>query len=216
MTTIARTTTRSAPNPLARLARPFGARTWLRTLHLLADMPIGIIASTTALTVASLSVGLALTLVGVPLLVLTLVVARQYGRFERARVRALLGVALPAPASGAGGLAPRRWLRELRDLTGWKALLHALVALPLGVATSTVVLVGWVTAVALLAVPVSLPWLPDSSHIGPLQLATPLGALAAFVTGVVLTAAMPGIVRVLAAVDVAIARLLLAGDSSVR
>jgi hypothetical protein len=214
MTALTTTTTRGVQNPLARLARPFGARTWLRTLHLLADMPIGIIASTTAVIVIALSAGLALTLVGVPLLVLTLVVARQYGRFERARVRVLLAVELAAPAPGGGGLAPRSWLRELRDVTGWKALLHALVALPLGVATGTVVLVGWVTALALLAVPVSLPWLPDSSHVGPLRLDTPLGALAAFVTGVVLTAAMPAIVRVLAAVDAAIARLLLASDSS--
>jgi hypothetical protein len=214
MTTIATTSTSGVPNALARLARPFGARTWLRTLHLLADMPIGIIASTTAVTVSSLSVGLALTLVGVPLLVLTLVVARYYARFERARVRVLLRVELPAPAPRGGGLAPRRWLRELRDLTGWKALLHALVALPLGVATSTAVLVGWTTAVALLAVPVSLPWLPDSSHVGPLQLATPLGALSAFAAGVVLTAAMPGLVRALAAVDTTVARLLLASSTS--
>lgn len=55
---------------------------------------------------------------------------------------------------------------------------------------------------------------PASSYVGQLQLGTPLGAFTAFVTGVVLTAAMPGIVRALAAVDAAIARLLLAGDSS--
>ena len=199
-----------AARAVARIARPFGARTWLRTLHLLADLLVGVVAFTVATTATALSAGLAITLVGVPLLVLTLVVARYYGRFERARARVLLGVELPSPAPRGGGLAPRRWLEELRDPSGWKALVHALVALPVGVLTSTVVLTGWSTALTLLAVPVSLPWLPVSSHVGSLQLGTPAGVGAAFAAGVLLTAAMPVVVRALAALDAAIARLLLA------
>jgi fermentation-respiration switch protein FrsA (DUF1100 family) len=62
-------------------------------------------------------------------------------------------------------------------------------------------------ALALLAVPVSLPWLPG---VGSLQLATPVGAVAAFVAGVLLTAAMPVVVRALAALGAAIARPLVA------
>ena len=210
MTTLETTAPAPGRTVAVRLASAFGTRTWLRTLHLLADLPVGVAAFTVAATAVSLSAGLALTLVGVPLLVLTLVAARCYGRFERARTRVLLGVALPSPAPRGGGLAPRRWLKELGDPSGWKALVHALVALPVGVVTSTAVLTGWSTALALLAVPVSLPWLPGSSHLGSLQLGTPAGAMAAFAAGVLLTAAMPVVVRALAALDAAVARLLLA------
>src|SRR4051794_21019012 len=208
MTTFDTTAPVAGPTVAARLARPFGARTWLRTIHLLADLPIGVLAFGVAVTAVALSAGLVLTLVGVPLLVLTLVAARSYGRFERARIRVLLGVVVPSPAPRGGGLSPRRWLKELGDPTGWKALVHALVALPVGVVTSTVVLAGWSTALALLAVPVSLPWLPASSGVGSLQLGTPVAAVTAFAAGVLLTAAMPVVVRALAALDAAVARLL--------
>ena len=192
-----------------RVAASFGPRTWLRTVHLLADLPIGTAAFTVASTALSLSAGLAITLVGLPLLVLTLVGARQYARLERARVRVLLGVPVPAPAPRSGGLAPRSWVAELRNPAGWKALVHALLALPVGVVTFTVVVTGWVTAFALLATPVAAPWLPGDSRIGSLHLNTPAGAVAAFVTGVLLAGLMPLVVRCLAAVDAALARLLL-------
>ncbi len=187
----------------------YGSRTWLRTVHLLADLAIGVVAFTLATTALSLSVGLAITLVGLPLLVVTLVGARQYARFERARVRLLLGVQVPAPSSRDGGLAPHRWLAELRNPAGWKALVHALLLLPVGVVTFTVVMTGWVTAFALLATPVAAPWLPGDSRLGSHSLDTPLGALAAFAAGAVLARGMPYVVRGLAALDVALARVLL-------
>src|SRR5207245_2250319 len=93
MTTALTATADSPARAAARVLRNlYGSRTWLRTVHLLADLPIGAAAFTLATTALSLSAGLAITLVGLPLLVVTLVVARQYARFERARLRLLLGV----------------------------------------------------------------------------------------------------------------------------
>ena len=198
--------TRAAAGVLTTL---YGGPTWRRTLHLLADLPIGVAAFTLAATAVSLSAGLAVTLVGLPLLVLTLVGARQYARFERARVHVLLGVPVAAPAPGGGGVAPRRWIAELRTPAGWKALVHALLALPVGVASFTVVVSGWVTAFALLATPVAAPWLPGKSRIGSLYLDSPAGAAVAFVAGIVLAGLMPFVVRGLAALDAVLARLLL-------
>jgi hypothetical protein len=198
--------TRAAARAVTSL---YGGRTWLRTVHLLADLPIGVAAFTLASTAVSLSAGLAITLVGLPLLVLTLVGARQYARFERARVRVLLGVPVEAPAPRGGGLAPRQWVAELRTPAGWKALAHALIALPVGVVTFTAVVTGWVTAFALVVTPIAAPWLPGESRIGSLHLDSPAGAVAAFAAGVVLAVLMPLVVRGLAAMDAAIARLLL-------
>jgi hypothetical protein len=209
-TTLAAARTDSRTGPALRvLTTMYGGRTWMRTLHLLADLPIGVTAFTLASTAVSLSAGLAVTLVGLPLLVLTLVGARQYARFERGRVRMLLGVAVAAPAPSPGGLAPRRWLAELRTAAGWKALVHALLALPVGVLTFTAVVSGWVTAFALLATPVAAPWLPGGSRIGSLHLDSPAGAVVAFAAGAVLAVLMPLVVRGLAALDAALARLLL-------
>jgi hypothetical protein len=203
----------SAAHLAARLrAAHYGPRTWLRTLHLVADLPIGAVAFTLASTAGSLSAGLALTVVGLPLLVLTLVGARCYARFERGRVRMLLGVRVAPPESGRGGLAPRRWLAELPDGAGWKALAHALLALPVGALSFTVVVTGWVTAFALLGTPLAAPWLPEASRIGSVNIDTPAGAAGAFVAGAVLAGAMPLVVRGLTAVDTVLARLLLGGS----
>jgi hypothetical protein len=54
--------------------------TYRRSLHLLLDLPLGIVTFTVATTLLALSAGLAITLVGVPLLMLTLLAARLFGR----------------------------------------------------------------------------------------------------------------------------------------
>ena len=64
--------------------------------------------------------------------------------------------------------------------------MHALLLLPVGVVTFTVV-VTLATTFALLATPVAAPWLPGDSRLGSLSLDTPLGAaLAALAAGAVL------------------------------
>ena len=73
----------------------------------------------TALVVLlSLAAGLLVTLLGIPLLILTLLAARGIGHLERARARALLGVETPAPSGHRAGLWPR-----LRDAADWRATL---------------------------------------------------------------------------------------------
>jgi len=88
-----------------------------------------------------------ITLVGIPLLMVTLLAARLFGRLEQARARALLDVDLPEPA------APHGWRGWLADAASWRALGYALLLFPVSLVTGEVTLIGWSTAVAAIAFP---------------------------------------------------------------
>jgi integrase len=80
---------------------PFGfgdVGTYRRSIYLLADLVVGPTLFALGTSLLLLSAGFAVTLVGIPLLVVTLGLARAAGRFERARAASLLGVVvLPPP-----------------------------------------------------------------------------------------------------------------------
>src|SRR3954467_15498579 len=95
MTTFAANHSRLAPLPsLATMGRDF--------LYLVLGLPVGIAAFSFAVTAFALSAGLAITLVGLPLLVLTLLASRWIARLERERARLVVSepVATDRPLSG--------------------------------------------------------------------------------------------------------------------
>src|SRR4051812_11091000 len=111
--------------------------TYRMTAHLLLDLPIGIATFTIAVSLVSTSVALAITLIGLPLLAMTLVAAKWMARFERARARSLLGINVTEPASTSP-----RWWQRVTDPDGWRAVAYAIVMLPLGIVTSVTVVTG--------------------------------------------------------------------------
>ncbi|MFG3117034.1 sensor histidine kinase [Streptomyces sp. NPDC048197] len=135
----------SPPPPRA----PFDTVTWREIGHLLANLPLGIAAFVVLVVWLTLGTGLSVTVIGLPLLALGLKACRRYGRLERARARALLGVRVAEPSP----LRPRDkgffpWLRaSLADPVAWRHALFAFVRLPWSVLTFAVVLVslfvGW-------------------------------------------------------------------------
>src|SRR4051794_10615409 len=72
------------------------ARTWRESTALVVCLPLGIAWFTILVTGISVSAGLLITLIGIPLLVLTVAFGRVIGAVERAKARALLGADLPA------------------------------------------------------------------------------------------------------------------------
>ncbi|QTZ92631.1 sensor histidine kinase [Streptomyces auratus] len=122
---------------------------WREIAYLLANFPLGVAAFVVVLVWLTLGIGLSLTVVGLPLLATGLLVCRQYGRLERARAAALLGVRVAEPSR----LRPRErgffpWLWTcLKDPVAWRHALFAFVRLPWVLLTFTVVLVllvvGW-------------------------------------------------------------------------
>jgi signal transduction histidine kinase len=126
--------------PPARFA--YDTRTWQEIAHLLVNLPVALLGFTYT-TVALVGSGaLTLTVIGFPLLAATLIGARQLGKLERARARALLGVRIDEPSRlpyGPGsGVLQRMWT-ALKDPVGWRTVLYDFIRLPWGIVTFSVV-----------------------------------------------------------------------------
>ncbi|MFE2304062.1 sensor histidine kinase [Streptomyces sp. NPDC059445] len=118
--------------------------TWREIAHLLANLPASIIGFVYVVTMLATGAGLAVTVVGLPLLAAGLRGSRQLGKLERGRARRLLGLRIDEPSP----LPVRRtgffgWLwSSLKDPVGWRAVLYDLIRLPWGIATFAVTLVS--------------------------------------------------------------------------
>lgn len=201
--------------PLAGFAR---ARTWTASLHLLADLPLGIIWFTTVVTLLSLSAGLLVTLVGIPLLALTLLFSRVISVSDRHRARLLLGVTTADPFRPL--VADGSWWTRAKSLfsdpAGWKALVYGLLMLPWGVVTFTVTTVAWTVPLWLVTFP-AWGWAVAVRPItgDPLTGSAKSVVIAAgFVLGLVLLPFIPVVIRGLAAADAWLVRGLLGRDPS--
>ncbi|MFI9153726.1 sensor histidine kinase [Streptomyces sp. NPDC053367] len=131
------------PLPPPRLA--YDAHTWREIAHLLANFPMALLGFVYVTTVVFTSAFLTVTVIGFPLLAAGLMGARQLGKLERARARALLGVRVEEPSRlpmrGRGGFLQQLWMM-LKDPVGWRTLLYDFIRLPWGVLTFTLTLVS--------------------------------------------------------------------------
>lgn len=178
---------------------------------MLVDLVVGVVGFTFVVTGLSLGVGLLITLVGLPVLGLTLLGCRGGAWLELRRAR-LLGLHLPdpPPLDRTGSLF-RRLSRPLVDGVGWRAAVYFALMLPVGIVTFTVTLTVWSTALGLLTLPAWAWSLPHGGALfgdsyywnQPWQLA--LSALA----GAGLTLLAPWVVRGLAVADRGLVRGLL-------
>ncbi|WP_229816371.1 sensor histidine kinase [Streptomyces lucensis] len=127
--------------PPPRLA--YEAHTWKEIAHLLLNLPVAVFGFVYAITALVTGGTLTLTVIGLPLLALCLLGARQLGKLERARARRLLGVRVeeptPLPLARGGGPGERLWM-ALKDPVGWRTLLYDAIRLPWGVFTFCTVL----------------------------------------------------------------------------
>ena len=207
------------------LRAPFTVRTWTDSIHLVLNLPVGVIGF--VYTATCLAVGFSLTplcLIGLPLVALTLLGSRGLGVLERARAAALLDERVRAPAP----LRPRQrgfigWVKAgLTDSTGWRASLYLGLQLPWGILTFAVTTTLWASALGMATYPMTQPLYraadmpgamisgdgpngPDADHYvsgpGPVALTMALGVLLFFAT--------PWIVRGMANVDRVMVRGLL-------
>ncbi|SCF77371.1 sensor histidine kinase [Streptomyces sp. Ncost-T10-10d] len=120
--------------------------TWKEIAHLLANLPMTIAGFVCTVFMIGIGVGLAVTVIGLPLLAAGLHGARLIGRAERGRARAMLGVRIDEPSPMVlsrreQGFFPWLW-SSLADPVGWRAVLYSFVRLPWGVLTFAVTLVS--------------------------------------------------------------------------
>ena len=126
-------------NAFTRVVRRLGND----TQYVLVGFPLGIVTISLLMTGFSLGAGMLVTVVGLPILVATLFVARGFAVVERMRAASVLGVDLPHPAykaaaPGAGFF--RRMFRPMGDVQSWMDLLHGILRfIPSTIAFSFVV-----------------------------------------------------------------------------
>ena len=148
------------PDPAWRVAlRPLiTARGWTSLTHNLLGLPLGTAYFIWLVTGLATGLGLAITIIGIPLLTLVLAATRPLLMLERGLAHALLGSSLPPVA-----VAPRGegWFGRLKaywtDGTTWRGIGYLLARFPVGVATFTVAVTTYSVALWCLAAPLLAP-----------------------------------------------------------
>jgi Putative sensor len=186
------TTMHSEPAWRSLLRPLITTRGWTAVTHHLLGLPLGVAYFTWLVTGLSAGIGLAITLVGLPLLTLVLASVRPLLVLESELANALLGTRIPrsslAPAPRARG-----WFAKLKaywtDGPTWRGVLYLLGRFPVGTFTFTVAVGAYASALFLIAAPILAPidpielgiWQPDTWYEG-LAL-VPLGLVVLVISG---------------------------------
>lgn len=139
----------------AVLGVPFRLQTYRNLLYLVLSFPLGLAYFTFLSVGLSLGVGLAITVVGIPILLAVLAVSTGLAGVERKIATLLLGVEVESPGwvvTDSGSIT-ERCKRLVTDLGTWKALVYLGSKLVIGIAAFVSVMILLVTAVSMLAVP---------------------------------------------------------------
>ncbi|MFF5568392.1 sensor histidine kinase [Streptomyces sp. NPDC012623] len=196
------------------LRAPVEGRAWRELGYVLLSLPISTVLFAYAITMISLSAGLLVTFIGIPLLAVGLIGCRGFGALERARARELLRVevATPAPARGGkSGLMP--WIGAvLKSGASWRHLMYAVLHFPWAVFAFSVAVTFWSVGWALFLYPLWQWVFPENS--GPsgialfsdgqghqIYLDTPFDIAATSAVGLVFVLASPWLIRGLTTVD---------------
>lgn len=209
------------PGMLARALRaPFEARSWRETFHLLFNLPVGIATFTIMVTGFATGFGMLITLVGIPILFLTMYLSRWMASVERARSRLFLDTDV-RPAYRPDPPRDTWWrvhVSRISDPATWIEVGYHLFMLPFGIVTFSVTVALWSTAIGMVTAPLWAWASPDQRiwidvpdrgwviHAGPLELT--LVALG----GLVLLFVTPWVVRAMAAGNRAVVRGMLGTD----
>jgi signal transduction histidine kinase len=173
---------------IARLLRDLlDTRTYGRILYLLLALPLGIVEFTFLVTAIALGLGLAVTLVGIPILVAVLYVGRWAAGVERRLIGVLTGREIPSPYRP---LPPGSWWDRLRarfaDPATWEDLAFLLLQLPLGIVSFSVAAVVMSAVLFSLTSPAWYWALPGGIDLGIIVVDSLWEALAFVPLGVVL------------------------------
>ncbi len=189
------------PTPRPRsstLGRFFGVfadpRAYLSLLYLLLTMVTGVFYFTFAVTGLSISLGLAILIIGVPFFILFVGAARVIALAEGRIVESLLGTRMPRRPPYPDRNTPflQRVLDMLKDPRTWGTLLYMVLMLPLGLFYFLFALVGVLVSVVIFLAPivvllyhagiVQFDGVVQSPHVALLPLISILGILLLTVT----------------------------------
>ncbi len=149
----------ATPKPRSALARFFGvaleARTYGALFYMLLSLATGTFFFTWVVTGLSLSLGLMVLIIGIPITVLFFGSVRGLSLLEGRLVEALLGERMPRRPTYSD--RSRSWLQRVGDMftdgRTWLTLLYFVLMLPLGIVYFTI-------AVTLLSISLTFIWAP--------------------------------------------------------
>lgn len=136
-------------------------------VYVLIGMPLGILYFVVLITGYALGAGLAITIIGIPILVSMIFVTYMLGDLERVATSKLLGLKISKPeARPARTNSARSILTEqLRNADFWKELAYLLVKMPLGVVTFSVALSLLALTLSLIAAPLIVSIFPGTDFM---------------------------------------------------
>jgi len=131
-------------------------------IYLLLSLPLGILYFVILITGFSLGAGLAITLIGIPILVAMIFVTYILGDLDRKMTTALLGVNIAKPEARPSNDDSARAIlvAQLKSLQFWKELSYLLLKMPLGVISFTIAIVLITISLSFMAAPFILTYIP--------------------------------------------------------
>jgi len=175
-------------NPLQLFISP---EPWLALIFMLLSFAVGLFWFIVLVTLIATGAGMAITLVGLPLLAGTLILWTYGARLERFRVNAMLGTRIGNPyrplPEGSNWI---RFKTRALDPYTWLDLLYLFLLFPIGIAEFVIA----VTTVSFVGAMISMPLyyrFADSPVIGSYHINTLPAALAGMVVGFILLFLMP-------------------------
>jgi hypothetical protein len=195
------------PEPAWRaVLRPLiTARGWTSVTHHLLGLPLGVAYFSWLVTGLATGLGLAITIVGIPILTLVFATVRPLLALERGLSNALLGSTIPA-----SGLAPAgdglwgRLKAYWTDGATWRGVTYLLLRFPVGLFTFSVAVTVFSTSVALIGAPIVAAF--DPIDLGFTTVDTWYGALPLVPVGLAALLASGWISEGMAAISRALAR----------
>jgi hypothetical protein len=200
----------------AVLVAPFRARTWRATAYNLVGLAAGVVWFSVIVTGFALGAGLLVTLIGIPIVAATLVVARIGALTERWRASWIDCRRLPAPAKpDPQTLSWTGFTAQLLHAKSWTSALYLVALLPIGIATFTVAVTTWAYAAAAL----TMPFWNDTISSGHARLLgyvvqRPIDYLPVLAAGAVAFFLAPWINRAAARLNAQLVQVLAAGPPS--
>jgi signal transduction histidine kinase len=184
---------------LAGRSRPQWLGAWLKRLsldtsYLLLGLPAGVVTFTVVVTGWATALGLAITLIGLPIALATIAASRAMADVERRRAALVLGRPVEARyRPPAGGRIPDRLRALFADRQTWKDLGWHLLLLPVGTLGFGIAVVACLWTLFCLSVPVLFNLVPAATDFGGFAIDSWGLAALAFAVGILtlpLTAAL--------------------------
>lgn len=216
-----------SPNLLARFFAVYSdPRAYVSLFFMVLSLVTGILYFTFAVTGLSLSLGLAILIIGLPVFLGFVGITRVISLAEGRLLEAVSGERMPRRPvhPGAPDTFVARIVAMLKDARTWTTIIYLILMLPLGIVYFTTAVTGFAVGVSFTLAPVIrmgqrlgwwIPWRDDGSIVfTPAWLDTPVGWLVLTIFGLVVLTTLLHAARGLVGVHARIAKTLLVAQGA--